>query len=99
MHQIILELQKMLDVRNFYIDQPLITSEVINKIFSVVGVLSIDYDQKKLFQNVNGTINNRIYSDESFDVESNIYKGVIIPPPGGIFEIRYPDVDIVGKAI
>jgi len=99
LQQILNRLQNFFDIRNFHIDQPIIISEVINTIFSVNGVLSIDYDQNKLFKNVNGIVNNRTYSDYTFDVQNNIKKGVIIPPPGGIFEIRYPEVDIVGKAI
>jgi len=99
LQQAILQLQNFFNIRNFYIDQPIIISEVINAIFTINGILSVDYDQFKLFKNVTGVVNNRTYCDQAFDVESNISKGVIIPPPGGIFEIRYPEVDIVGKAI
>ena len=99
LQQVLNKLQNFFDIRNFHIDQPIIISEVINTIFSVNGILSIDYDQNKLFKNVNGIVNNRTYSDYTFDVQNNIKKGVIVPPPGGIFEIRYPEIDIVGKAV
>jgi hypothetical protein len=51
------------------------------------------------FTNVSGINANKEYSDIIFDIASNTTKGMIIPPNGGIFEIRYPDIDIVGTAI
>ena len=30
-------------------------------------------------------------------VEQNTTNGLLVPSPGGIFEIRYPDFDIVGN--
>jgi hypothetical protein len=71
-------------------------SDITNAIFTVNGILSVD---KVEFRNIQGTVNNREYSTSTFDVSSNTKKGVIIPPPGGIFEIRYPDVDVIGRAI
>jgi hypothetical protein len=68
----------------------------VNSIFTVSGILSVD---KVEFRSVQDVVNNRQYSASTFDVSSNTRKGVIVPPPGGIFEIRYPDVDIIGRAI
>ena len=99
LQEVINRLVTFFNIKNFHIDQPIIISEVVNTIYSVKGILSVDYDPSKMFKNLNGIINNRTYSNYSFDVETNITKGVIIPPPGGIFEVRYPEVDIVGKAI
>lgn len=96
LQQILSRLQDTFNVKNFHIDQPIITSEVVNAIFSVPGVVAVDRVE---FKNINNTVNNRIYSNSTFDVQSNTVKGVIIPPPGGIFEIRFPEVDIVGKAV
>jgi hypothetical protein len=50
------------------------------------------------FRNVYGKIDNRQYSNNTFDVAANTKKGLIIPPSGGIFEIKYTDFDIVGRA-
>jgi hypothetical protein len=99
LQQVLIQMQNFFNIRNFYIDQPIVISEVINRIFVINGIISVDYDQSKLFKNIVGNLNNRTYSDQTFDIESNISKGVIIPPPGGIFEIKYPEVDIVGKAV
>jgi hypothetical protein len=96
LQQILTKLQNTFNVSQFHIDQPIIISDVINAIFTVSGVVSVDRVE---FKNVSGVINNRTYSDSTFDVSSNTRKNVIIPPPGGIFEIRYPEVDIIGRAI
>jgi len=94
--QILTKLQDLFNVKNFHIDQPIIISDVVNSIFTVQGVMSVDRVE---FRNINNTVNNRQYSTSTFDVSSNTKKGVIIPPPGGIFEIKYPEVDIIGRAV
>lgn len=96
LQQILTKLQNTFNVSQFHIDQPIIVSDVVNAIFTVSGVVSVDRVE---FKNASGTINNRVYSDSTFDVSSNTKKNVIIPPPGGIFEIRYPEVDIIGRAV
>jgi hypothetical protein len=94
--QILTKLQDLFNIKNFHIDQPIIISDVVNSIFTVQGVMSVDRVE---FRNINNTVNNRQYSASTFDVSSNTRKGVIIPPPGGIFEIKYPEVDIIGRAV
>jgi hypothetical protein len=96
LQQVLTKLQGTFDIKNFQIDQPIVMSDITNAIFTVNGILSVD---KVEFRNIQGTVNNREYSTSTFDVSSNTKKGVIIPPPGGIFEIRYPDVDVIGRAI
>lgn len=96
LQNVLTKLQPIFDIKNYHIDQPLIISETINTIFSVPGIIAVDRVQ---FDNVVGTVNNRIYSDSTFDVGSNTIRNIILPPPGGIFEVRYPEVDIVGKVV
>jgi hypothetical protein len=93
---ILTKLQTTFNVTNYHIDQPLIVSDITNTIYSVLGIISLD---QVLIKNITGTVNNRVYSDKTFDVVSNTTSGIIIPPPGGIFEVRYTDVDVIGKAI
>lgn len=88
---VISTLQDMLSIRNFQIDQTIKISEVVGKIIGVSGVLSV---VKLEFQGLNGTIDGRVYSDVYFDVKSNIFKGLLVGPPGSIFELKYPDFDI-----
>ena len=96
LQNVLKKLQDVFNIKRYHIDQPIIKSEIENAIFSIVGVMAIDRVQ---FSNVVGIVNNRTYSDCSFDVDSNTTKNVIVPPNGGIFEIRYPEVDIVGKVV
>lgn len=98
-HQTVLQsiLSKLISqfqTTKFYIDQPIVISDIENLIFMTPGVLSI---AKVEFKNVSGKINNRQYSDISFDPKLNLRKGILYPPEGGIFEFRYPDFDIVGR--
>jgi hypothetical protein len=92
---VLTKLQSYFQIGSFQIDQPLVIDNVRNVIFNVPGVISINNYQ---FLNINGTVNNNVYSNIIFDVQSNTTMGMIIPPPGGIFEIRYPQNDITGKA-
>ena len=95
LQSILSKLQTLFNIKNFNIDQPIVTSDVRNTIFSTPGVISIN---NIVFENLTGFINNREYSDQIFDVEANTRQGIIFPPGGGIFEVRYPDVDVIGKA-
>ena len=96
LQNVLTKLQGTFDIKNYHIDQPMVISEVINTIFSVPGIIAIDRVQ---FNNITGTVNNRVYSDSTFDVSSHTVRNIILPPPGGIFEVRYPEVDIVGRVV
>jgi hypothetical protein len=93
---VLTKLQNQFDVRKLYIDQPIIISDVTNLIYSVVGIVSVDSVQ---FINVSGVIDNRAYSETIHDVKANTKRQMLFPPQGGIFEIRYPDVDIIAKVV
>jgi len=82
-------------IENYHIHQPILISEVMNLIFNVQGVISIMDLQ---FINKTNSIKNKLYSSYEYNVKLNTRRGLLIPPPGGIFEIRYPTVDIVGSA-
>ena len=92
---ILTELQSVFNIKNFNIDQPIVVDDVKNIIYRTNGVISLNNVE---FTSVNGLVNNRAYSDSTFDVASNTRQGIIFPPGGGIFEIRYPEVDIIGRA-
>lgn len=96
LQNILATLFSQLQVINFSIDQPLVISEIQNSIFIAQGVVSIVNIE---FFNVTGVYNNRNYSDYSFNVKENTRKGMVYPPPGGIFEFKYPEIDIVGRAV
>lgn len=89
-------LKKYFDRKNFQIDQPVVPDEVRNVIYTTPGVVTV-VDVK--FRNMAGTVSERLYSDSTFDVNANTIKGLIVGPPGSIFEVKYPNFDIIGSAI
>ena len=92
---VLTKLQAYFDIKNFHIDQPIMMADLTNMIFQVPGVMSINQTQ---FTNVSGKVNNLQYSDVRYDPASNTKVGMLFPPAGGIFEVRYPANDLVGKA-
>lgn len=95
LQNILTKLQTFFNIKNFHIDQPIVISDVVNNIFTVPGVVSVN---NMVFHNVVGNANNRTYSQSTFDVQANTRFGIIFPTAGAIFEIKYPEFDIVGKA-
>lgn len=94
------KLKNYLNIDNFYIDQPIIISEIITLIMSTDGVIALEpFSDKSLiqFECLSGTVNNNTYSDSYVSIETLIKKGLLIPPSGSIFEFKYPDIDIIGK--
>jgi len=93
---VIARLQQFFASDNFQIDQPIRVSDVQNIIFNNVGVVSVT---QLRFRNLVGTIDGREYSGNTLNITSNTIRGLLFPPPGGIFEMKYPDFDIVGAGI
>jgi hypothetical protein len=92
---VLTRLQTFFDVKNFFIDQPIVIDNVKDAIFTTNGVIGVN---NLKFVNVTGTVNNLEYSDVTFDVDGNTRRGLIFPPAGGIFEVRYTNTDIIGRA-
>jgi hypothetical protein len=59
----------------------------------VVSLISLDVLPK------NGTEEGRTYSDFYFDFENATRNKIITAPRGTIFELKYPEFDILGTAI
>lgn len=93
---IIRDLKEQFGVKNFHIGQPIVISDVVSTIFSRPGVISVDSVR---FNNLSGTVKNLEYSPIAFDVALNTKNQIIHPPDGAIFEIKYPDINIVGRAV
>ena len=93
---ILSDLISQFDVTKFHIGQPIIISDVVSTIFSRPGVIAVDTIK---FNNIYGTVKNKQYSSTSFNVQNYTKNQIIFPPEGGIFEIKYPDINIVGRAV
>jgi len=84
------------NIKHFHIDQPIMKSEVMNLLINTMGVLSI---VDLTFFNKSGNSGGYSYSSVSFNIVANDKKGIIFGPPGSIFEMRHPSVDIIAKAV
>jgi hypothetical protein len=93
---VISRLASMLTVNNFQIDQPILLSDLQNVIINTPGVLTL-VDLK--MESLSGTVQNRVYSDVTHNVKQYTRRGVLYGPPGSIFELRYPQQDIMGTAL
>ena len=92
---VINDIKEISDMKYFQIDQPIVISDIINVIINSDGVLSL---VELNFTNYSGTVGVNDYSDYDFDLDANTHKGLIVGPEGSIFELKYPDTDIIGTA-
>lgn len=96
LQNVISRLKKYFDQKHFEIDQPIILSDLQNIIYNNNGIVSVTGVTLK---NLSGPTNGREYSGTQFDVQSNTIKGIVIGPPGSIFEIKFKNYDIEGIAV
>ena len=89
-------LKEYFKIENFQIDQPIVISDLVNLILNVEGVVSLTEIQ--IF-NRTDVFDGRNYSDISFNVLGNTDRGIVFPPSGGIFELKFPKDDICGNAV
>lgn len=99
LQNVITRLKQFFNIKNFDIDQPIVEAEIQNIVFNNLGVLTINELNVNNISGMVGQSNPRTYSDVQFDMEANTDRGIAIPPPGGIFELRFPNFDIIGTAV
>jgi hypothetical protein len=93
---VITRVSDIMSINNFQIDQPIIISDIQNVIINTPGVLTL-VDIK--IESLTGTIQDRSYSTVTHNIKQYTRRGIIYGPPGSIFEMRYPQYDIVGTAL
>ena len=94
MQDINVRLKNFFNIENFQVGTPVIVSDIANIIINtndVVSLVTLD------FKTISGLNNNNIYSNYSIPLASIMRRGVIHCPPGSIFEVRYPEDDIIGR--
>jgi len=85
------------NIGNFQMDQPLIIDDIRNIIYNNTGVLSV---RGITTTNITGVVSERTYSAVRYDVNMNmINNAILVPPAGGMFEIKYPNFDIIGRVL
>jgi len=93
---VISRVRDLLRLENFQIDQPIVIDDIINIIINTPGVVSLvtlDILPK------NGIDQGRSYSDFYFNFENSTRNKIITAPRGTIFELKYPEHDIIGTAV
>ena len=93
---LIKSIQGQFNIKNMHINQPIVKSDITTTILAHAGVIAVD---NVTVSNLYGIVKNRQYSTSTFDVKSNTRNQIIYAPSGGIFEIRYPEANIIGKVI
>jgi hypothetical protein len=93
---VISRLKQYFNIKFFEIDQPIVLDDIRNIIYNNTGVLTL---QSLNLRNVVGTSGTRVYSDVQFDPVTNTNRGLVIGPPGSIFEVRFKDNDIIGSVV
>ena len=89
---IITRLKSVLKTQYFQIDMPIAYADIMNAVLNSDGVMSL---VKVKCVNLTGNIEERKYSDISFNVDANTYQEMIVGPDGSMFELKYPDKDII----
>lgn len=77
------------------IGQPIVVSDVVATLNAVPGVASV-YEIS--FSNVFGVTDGLNYSDDRLNISDNLRDGMLICPSEAIFQVKYPNRDIVGSA-
>lgn len=88
-------IKALLSTSNFQIGQQIVTGDIMSVIMSTSGVSGIS---SLRILSASGTVSGRVYSSSSFNVADLLSRGVVSCPPGSIFELKYPDYDIIGSA-
>lgn len=92
---VIKRLSSILTIDNFQIDQPIIMDDIVNIIINTPDVLSlVSLD----IVPISGQHQGRSYSSNSFSFKNSTKNRVITGPPGSIFELKFPQFDIIGNA-
>jgi len=88
-------LREFFDIEKWQINQPINITKIYKVISDVPGVLSlIDLN----FINRVGNFDSRSYSTSVHNIAENTQNGIIYSKENAIYEVRYPNKDIVGTA-
>jgi hypothetical protein len=85
----------LLSQQFFNIDQPIIIDDITNVIINSNFVISLV--DLQVFPR-SGTVEDRTYSTATFDFKQSQTKGLIPPGRGAIFELKFPESDVIGTA-
>jgi len=90
------KLKDYFKISNFQINKPIPVGDIENIILNTNGVVSL---VSKNFISKSGNILGNAYSNYSFKSQDIIDRGYYVPPIGGMFELKFPNEDIVGRVL
>ena len=89
-------LRDYFDTKKMQISQPIVISDVSAKLQEIYGVIAV---YKLQFKNIAGmTSDGLTYSTVSFATEPNTRNNILYCPANSIFEVKFPNKDIVGES-
>jgi len=86
-------LQNEFSIKNSNLGAYIVKSQLISMLNALDSIIAVP---KLEFINLYGTINNRTYSSNIFDMTGNTRKGILYFPKDTIYEVKYLQHDIVG---
>lgn len=86
---------RILDRKFFNVDQPIVIDDITNTIINSDFVISII--DLQIFPRF-GNVENRNYSSTTFEFQQSATRGIIRGSRGSIFELKYPNFDVIGSA-
>ena len=103
-------LQDFFITKQFEINQPIVLDELYNVIINTNGVYSIANSKQNFIKQIKGNYavsiidevkfpNGLQYSNEPINIQKFIFKDVLYPAKGGIFELKFLDKDIVVQVV
>ena len=84
-----------LKIETYNIDQPIVLSDIVNIVINTQGVTSLSTLLENIVTIASANDDfNRVYSNNIINLKNNIKDGILYPPEGSIFELKYPSFDI-----
>jgi hypothetical protein len=94
MMEVILLIQRMLDTARTNFNDSIVISEMQARIQSLAKIRSVPLLK---ITNKYGTISGRDYSGTQFNIEANSSAGILKFPEDTVWELKYPNFDIIGR--
>ena len=76
------------------IDQPIVLDDIRYAIISSPSIVTLK--NLEVIPRI-GALGDRVYSTESFEKTSIVKNGLVVGPSGSIFELKFPEFDIIGS--
>jgi len=90
----IIKLRQLLDISNTNFNEFIVLSDIVSTLQSEPEIRSVP---NLSITNKTGTIDGRQYSDYSFNIKSNTSRGIVSFPADAVWQLKFPNFDIIGR--